>query len=322
MQEPIFEPRTSIGGELADWITADGWYRPDAIHFFPIGRATQDQFSEEEIRKHVLDGWLPKEPFISKQHLITSFGSCFAVNIENFLRKRGYTTAISKYGDPEANNYWSKSLLIKCSEAFVNTYSILYQLRWAFTGAEDDIRIWFKADGKVRRYIDSSRDATREMLTATDVFIITLGLSEVWYSKETGKVLWTGVPESEYDPDKYGFRLTTVQENRANLAECISLIRQHRGDVPIIVTLSPVPLNATYRPVSCITANSVSKAILRVAIDETMRAHEADKNVFYFPAFEVVTAYAEHAMSPDRMHPKHETIDAIMRAFRAFYCLD
>ena len=63
-----------------------------------------------------------------------------------------------------------------------------------------------------------------------------------------------------------------------------NLIRANRPGAKIIVTLSPLPLMATFRPVSCLTASSVSKAILRVAIDQLMRDFSDDPDLFYFPS--------------------------------------
>lgn len=312
----------SVGASTADWNPSDGWYRPGSVHFHASGRDRSLERDYSEIKKHVLDGWLPAAPFITKDKLITAFGSCFAYHVEDFLRAKGYTTSIGKYGKQEETNYWSDSLLIKCGEGFVNTYSTRYQLEWLWEGSEPDVKIWHKSEGRLQQYIDDNRDAGRQMLDETEVFIITLGLSEVWYRKDTGRVMWTGVPASEFDPDKYGFRVTSVAENLSNLVRVVTLIRKHRGDVPIIFTLSPVPLNATYRPVSCISANAVSKAVLRVAVDELMRARTDDKELFYFPSYELVTSYLQDPYKPGDMgHPATETTLLIMGAFLESYCL-
>ena len=136
--------------------------------------------------------------------------------------------------------------------------------------------------------------------------MITLGLSEVWYQKRgegpsSGKeddeeesdddsdddlesedeegedffaerdVLWRAVPSDRYDPERHGFRATTVSENLTNLKKIVKLIRTHVPKASIVFTLSPVPLAATFRGVSCVTANATSKAVLRVAVDELMR---------------------------------------------------
>jgi hypothetical protein len=318
--QPYSEP-VSVGGPIADWIEYDGWYRPGVLQFFPHNRPRDNEKTVESIRKHVLDGWRPAAPFISRKHLITAFGSCFAFYVEELLRRAGYQTSIGRYGNDQSN-YWSNSLVIKCADGFVNTFSIRYQLEWIFENSEPEISVWHKWEGKLRQYLDGNKTAALEVVGATEAFIVTLGISEVWYSKETGKVLWSAVPKAEYNPNQYGFRLTSVEENRANIARCVELIRTHLGSVPIIFTLSPHPMNATFRPVSCITANSVSKAILRVAIDEFMRSSTCDENVFYFPSYEIVTGYLRDPYGEDNIHLTQEAYNLVMDAFMASYCLD
>lgn len=319
-----FSRPVSLGAVNADWVEHDGWYRPDSTRFLAHRRDRSIETTVEEVTRHVLDGWLPPAPFITRDMLITAFGSCFAYRVETVLRAAGYTTSLGRYGQPADDheaNYWSKSLLIKCGEGFVNTFSIRYQLEWMLAGTQPDVRIWHKSEGRIRQYIDSNDEAGRRLIGETDVFIMTLGLSEVWYSKETGKVLWTAVPREEWDPDRFGFRLTTVQENLDNLSRIVDLLHEHRPDAPIVFTLSPVPLNATFRPVSCISANSVSKAILRVAIDELMRQRAGDPKLFYFPSYDMVTGYFPDPFGPDGSHVRPEIIQAIMASFMRHYCL-
>ena len=116
--------------------------------------------------------------------------------------------------------------------------------------------------------------------------MLTLGLAEVWQDRDTGHVFWRGVPKEIFDADRHVFRLSTVDENVANLRRTIALLRQVNPSAPIVLTLSPVPLLATHRDISCMTADCVSKSVLRVAIDLVM----ADRipGVYYFPSFEIV----------------------------------
>jgi hypothetical protein len=74
--------------------------------------------------------------------------------------------------------------------------------------------------------------------------------------------------------------------------------------------------------VSCLTANSVSKAILRVAVDELLRAHPDDERLFYWPSYEIVKEYAEDPYLDDNRHPRAEIIDLIMRTFATHYLVD
>ena len=79
------------------------------------------------------------------------------------------------------------------------------------------------------------------------------------------------MPSDRFDPARHGVRVSTVQENLHNLREIVALLRKHVPAAVVVFTLSPVPLSATFRGVSCVTANAVSKAILRVAVDELLR---------------------------------------------------
>jgi hypothetical protein len=53
------------------------------------------------------------------------------------------------------------------------------------------------------------------------------------------------------------------------------------------LTVSPVPLIATYEPRHALVSTTYSKAALRVAADEVERKFD---NVFYFPSYEIITS--------------------------------
>jgi hypothetical protein len=85
-----------------------------------------------------------------------------------------------------------------------------------------------------------------------------------------------------------------------------------------VFTLSPIPLMATFRPVSCLTANSVSKAVLRIAIDDFMR--DAPAGAFYFPSYEIVGEMFADPRVEDNRHLKPEVIATVMDTFAHHYC--
>jgi hypothetical protein len=149
------------------------------------------------------------------------------------------------------------------------------------------------------------------------VFILTLGLSEVWYDKTTGDVFWRAIPSDSFDAGRHGFRVSTVAENLDNLRTIVALVRKHRPGARVVLTLSPVPLVATFRPVSCVSANSVSKSVLRVAIDELMR--EGVPGLYYFPSYEIVTSYFRDPYALDNRHVRPEVVATIMAAFARHY---
>ena len=138
---------------------------------------------------------------------------------------------------------------------------------------------------------DLMREQTLNALKLVDVFIITVGLSEVWYNKVNGQVFWKAIPSSEFDSKKHGFRVSTVEENTKNLENIYGVIKKYLPKAKIIFTLSPIPLVATFRNQSCMTANSISKSILRVSLDNVFTKYHKNEDIFYFPSYEIVNQY-------------------------------
>ncbi len=281
------------------------WYRGETTNFHPVKASLKEP---DAIERYVGHGWFPPAPFVTREHYITAFGSCFARHVTEFLYKEGYRV-FGRELDLDAH-------IVRSGDGIVNTAALLQQFEWAFHGWTPANPLWHDADGHAGSADEQMQATTREIFTSTDVFIFTLGLSEVWYDKPTNEVFWRAIPESQFDPERHGFRLMGAEENARNLKRVYEIIRTHRPEARIIVTLSPVPLAATFRPISCITANCVSKASLRVAIDELMREYSDDARLHYFPSYEIVTAFLPDPMRDDLRHPTSETIDLIMKAFQ------
>jgi hypothetical protein len=201
----------------------------------------------------------------------------------------------------------------------VNTFAVAQQFQWAYGEKEFDESLWYDKSGVEASYDAEVRERTRAIFDRTDIFLITLGLSEVWYSKLTGDVFWRAIPRSKFDPLRHGFKVSTVAENLENLNSIYRIIRARRPNASVIFTLSPVPLLATFRPVSCITANSVSKSILRVALDEFHTSHSQDKQLFYFPSFEMVKECFRDPFTGDNRHVRGKVVGQIMDNFAKYY---
>lgn len=112
-----------------------------------------------------------------------------------------------------------------------------------------------------------------------------------------------------------------MSENLENLRTIRRVIRQRRPNAAIIFTLSPILLLATFRSESCITANSVSKAILRAALDEFYRAHRDDKRLFYYPSFEIVKEFFRDSYRGDNRHVRNKVLNEIMDNFARYYLI-
>jgi hypothetical protein len=156
----------------------------------------------------------------------------------------------------------------------------------------------------------------------TEVFILTFGLSEIWYDEITGGVFWRAVPMKHYDAGRHKFRVCTFAETKESILEIIQLIKQHVPHAKLVMTLSPIPLIATFREVSCITANSVSKSLLRAALDEALRELKAEirQDVYYFPAFEIINECFPNRFVEDGRHLWPMIVPSVMRLFEATFC--
>lgn len=281
------------------------WYRGETTNFHPM----RESLSEPDaVTEYVGHGWFPSAPFITKNEYITAFGSCFAMEVTKFLVEEGYQVFGQKMG--------LNSHVVRSGEGIVNSAALVQQFEWAFNDKAPRLESWHDKSGVAVEVSDEVKETTREIFAKTDVFIFTLGLSEVWYDKPTGEIFWRAIPNQQFDPERHGFRVLGAEENRKNLMRVYEIIREHRPNAHIIFTLSPVPLAATFRPISCMTANSVSKASLRVAIDEVMRELTDDDKLHYYPSYEIATAFLEDAFGADLRHPRPETVDFIMQTFK------
>lgn len=299
------ERRRTVAEQGKDFAPAHfSWYRGEHTNYNP----TKINLCEADaIDRYVLAGWLPPAPFIAKETPVVAFGSCFAGHLSRYLRDRGFNILGGDLG--------RSAYIVRFGEGMVNTFAIRQQFEWAFENRSFKEGLWHDKTGGLVKPEAEVRDETLKIFRSADVFILTLGLSEVWYDKRSGDVFWRAVPSDVFDPDAHGFRVSSVEENVANIEAIVALIGRHRPDARLVLTLSPVPLVATFRPVSCVSANSVSKAVLRVAVDEVMRRNPGSEKLFYFPSYEIVTAYFRDPYTLDNRHVRPEVVRTIMQGF-------
>jgi hypothetical protein len=162
--------------------------------------------------------------------------------------------------------------------------------------------------------------ATRQAFEQADVVVFTLGLTEGWIERQSGLSLplAPGVHGGEFCDRHYAFANATFEECRADLNGLILGVRALNPRARFILTVSPVPLVATYEPRHVLVSTCASKAILRAAADETSRNHEY---VFYFPSYDLITApgYAERYFDDDLRTVNELGVAHVMRVFdRAF----
>jgi hypothetical protein len=179
------------------------------------------------------------------------------------------------------------------------------------------------ADSSLNAVITRRRVAAelvRQAATAK-VIILTLGLIESWLHKPSG--FYANAPSAQalaQQPQDFEMRLVDAQDT----IDCLEgihdlLTRRHAtGDFRMVVTVSPVPMAATFTPKDIVVANAESKAVLRAAAGAFTGRHE---NVDYFPSYEMVTLSApELAWRPDRLHVNGRMVRRVVRSFmKAYY---
>jgi GSCFA family len=265
---------------------------------------------QQLIKEWVIPGWAPKEPLLAVDDSVFTLGSCFARELLRYLTKAGVS---------------SKRLWIP--SGLNNSFAILDFFSWCATGEETGrgFRYDRLETGEIIEWKpEAERQAYADEFAKAGAFVFTFGLAEVWEDRETGGVFWRGVPEEIFDADRHRFRLTTVEENAVNIRRIVELCGQLNPTAPVVLTLSPVPLMATFRDVSCMTADCVSKSVLRVALDQVMS--DGREGVYYWPSYEVVRwagahvpwpAYGLHNRKPRDVSKRivAEIIDAFVEAY-------
>ncbi|MBT6117971.1 MAG: hypothetical protein HOH66_08895 [Rhodospirillaceae bacterium] len=301
LRAPRFSP--DFEARLADLLDAnDGVGEVSARTFLRRNR----------LERHVLKGWLPETPPFGPDSELLTLGSCFAEELRKYLAEKRRL-----------------SRLIFVPPGLNNTFALRQFIAWSLTGEAATEAYWYDerdGGGALKWTPDQERESYGRIFRAAGGFVLTIGLAEVWEDIETGGVFWRGVPKSQFDEARHRCRVSTVEENAANLRAILSLLRTHCGDAPIVLTLSPVPLKATFGDRSCITADCVSKSILRVAIDQVMA--DGLPGVHYWPSFEIVKWLGCHlprAMYGDDGNPRHvsrDTVAMILDAFLRHYFKD
>jgi hypothetical protein len=158
------------------------------------------------------------------------------------------------------------------------------------------------------------------MFDESDLFIFTIGLTEIWESIVDGAVfpLAPGVVARPPDPSLYRFANMTADEVRRDLEAFIAFIRTRNPGLRILLTVSPVPLVATYENRHVLVSTLYSKSALRSAVGEIFQKH---RGVDYFPSYEIITCSANSAtyFEPDFRSVTEGGVAHVMRVFDRHY---
>jgi hypothetical protein len=246
-------------------------------------------------------------PFtIGVNEKVATAGSCFAQHISRTLAAEGFKYVVTETA-PQTRGAENENFGT-FSARFGNIYTIR-QLLQLFTRS---YALWVPKDASWTRkdgaFVDPFRPqiqqcgfatveeleedravhlaAVREMFEDCDVFIFTLGLTEGWKSVLDGAVFPTAPGVIGSGNGKYAFENFPVWSMVEDLKAFLTKLKNVNPNVRVILTVSPVPLVATYEPRHVLLSTSYSKAALRVVAEIVTNAFE---NVSYFPSYEIIT---------------------------------
>lgn len=269
---------------------------------------------------------------------IATAGSCFAQHISRNLVARGFNYYVAEDAPSSVHAHIAaKYNYGTFSARFGNIYTA-QQLVQLFDRAYGDFipeeQPW-RSDGKVydpfrpsveiggyesedhyRTDLANHLAVVRRMFETLDVFVFTLGLTETWRAKADGAVfpIAPGCGFGVADPEKYEFHNFSATEVSADMHGFVDRLKRVNPNANIILTVSPVPLVATYEARHVLVSTTYSKSVLRVVADELDRQYD---HVMYFPSYEIITG--QHAQGeyygPDLREVQSAGVDHVMRTF-------
>lgn len=261
---------------------------------------------------------IKQEKIIDQNSKIFTMGSCFAHEIYNYLKEKKFNVLTKQISENEPELIW------------YNTYTMRYEferLTGEFTQGEDDF--WQTSRGfqdPYRRFLFSEtkegllqkieylNDIIKKGILNADVFIMTLGLTEVFFQNKNNNAICATPGYGSGGGHDSCVKFTSFQENYNNISKIMEIINKLNPKCQVILTVSPVPLGLTYSDTyDHIIANTESKSILRAVAAEITKKYNF---CHYFYSYELANSIARNDVYiDDARHVKREFVSYIMQQF-------
>mgnify|MGYP000594065574 CR=1 FL=1 len=287
-------------------------------------------------------GMLPyvnQHKIMNKDTPIGSAGSCFAVEIAEVLQNEEFNYVVTEFGDNPDKEAIIDGYEVASGKAMYsanfgilfNTPSLLQLAQKGF-GEKEFTKFLFKDDNGL--YMDPYREnvfflseenylrdypkhinAIKQTLLQSEVFIFTAGLNECWQLLD-GTVMSRNPRRGFHHLIEH--KVLTVQENIDNIINFFNIVKRHNPKFKLVLTLSPVPLLATGlgNTHHILEANTHSKAVLKVALEEVVKQHT---DIYYLPSYELVTETIENPWKEDHRHVTPETVSRVITMFKEIF---
>ncbi len=235
---------------------------------YPDNKAFKDGSLSDLIEQSIAADLHGVDRFLTKDSRVFTMGSCFARNVAISLCKAGY---FCKYFD--------------IAEHINTTFANKLFVQW-LEGDNSNTQV-------INRFVELlpnnwDRDKLLKELSEIDVYIITLGVAPAFFDAITGEFI---LPKrtalnSRALAEQYVYKNTSVEENVNNVLTLINFVRKLSPKVKIIVTVSPVPMTASFEHESCVVADCLSKSTMRIVADEVVNKKGLG-DIYYWPSFEI-----------------------------------
>lgn len=249
---------------------------------------------------------------LSPQDRISSAGSCFAQRIATRLRDQGYGYAVFEachplqaaqaaalgygtYSCRYGNIYTLRQLRQLVDECFERRDPIVRLDRSAQGDAVIDLmrprinRIGFETETQALADRIHHLLRTRAMFEHSQVFVFTLGLTEIWWDAQ--QQVCYGMHPSVVTGRAWRETLAPLNLDYNacinDFAQVYETLMRHNPTLRIILTVSPVALAATHQDQHVLLATMYSKSVLRAVAG---RLADELPNVAYFPSYEIFNA--------------------------------
>lgn len=266
--------------------------------------------SISRVEPHLFDPVVTPKFRLDKTAKIATAGSCFAQHISRQLQRIGFHYFVPESGEELAEGERVRRNYGVFSARYGNLYTarqLLQLFEEAFEDREPAESVWLRSDG---RYVDPYRPQiepdgfetveavkaarrrhladVRSVFTDADVLVFTLGLTEAWQSKIDGSVfpLAPGVVAGSFDPKLHEFINFTATDVDADMTLFLEKLKARNLAIKVLLTVSPVPLIATYENRHVLVSTTYSKSVLRVVADQVVSRFGW---VDYFPSYEIIT---------------------------------
>lgn len=267
---------------------------------------------------------------IAKGQSVFTIGSCFARNVEDVLLKAGVEVPTAAFKAPTEEapgrsnrilNQYNPGTMLQCVQDAGKTPDTrgLYAMEPAGEVVDCLLSTGNRAVSKERAM--ERRGQISELyaqgIAASNVVVITLGLVEAWYDLETDTYLNEAPPHKllKDNPKRYEFRQMDVRECDTLISDMLERLIEG-GRRKVVLTVSPVPLRATFAGGDAATQNAYSKSVLRV-VAEMAAQNFAD--VDYFPSYEMVTTGGFRSYGEDNVHVRPKVVERVVESMMARY---